>query len=114
MISRDNHICLYKLCWIDLDNYKLGIQFILHSNSTISISLESHRSELHCFINDGRNIVLFIEETTNQIDSTNSSISNEWFGGGLRWSFMSNFTSDINTKCNGYFPVATIDKCMLM
>ena len=27
---------------------------------------------------------------------------------------MSNLTLDINTKCCGYFPIATIDNCILM
>ena len=72
------------------------------------------RNELLCFINNGRTIAWFIEETTNQIDSTNSSRSNGLVEYGLRWSFMSNLTSNINTKCNGYFHVATIDNYMCM
>ena len=101
MIYRANHICLYNLCWIDLENNKWGFQFIAHSNSTISISLTSHCNELICFINDGTTIVWPIEETTNQIDSilpTNSSRNNGWVEDGLRWIYMSNLTLDINTK----------------
>ena len=69
VVSRDNHKCIYKLCWIDLENKKWGFQFIPRSNSTISISLASHRSELICFINDGITIVWSAEEKTIQVDS---------------------------------------------
>ena len=62
MIFIYNHICIYKLCWIDIDNNKWGFQFIPHSNSTILISLACYRNELICFINDGRTIVWSIEK----------------------------------------------------
>ena len=106
VISRANHICLYKLCWIDIENNKWGFQFIPHSNPTISIILASHRNEILCFINDGRTIVWSIEETTNQIDSIiskNSLRISGWVDDGLRWSFMSNVTSDINTNAMDIF-----------
>ena len=74
VVSRDNHICIYKLCWIDLHDNKWGFQFIPHSNSTLSISLACYRNEILCFINDGRNTMWSIEPTKNQYDSTNSSI----------------------------------------
>ena len=86
MISIPNHIFLYKLCWIDIQNNKWGFQFIPHSNSTISISLASIRSELICFINDGITIVWSVEEKTIQVDSrisTNSSRISGWVEDGL-------------------------------
>ena len=55
-----------------------------------------------------------IEPTKNQNDSTNSSIRNGCLEGGLRWSIMSNLTSDINGTRSGYFPVVALDNYMLM
>ena len=45
---------------------------------------------------------------------TNTLRNIGWDEDGLQWTFMSNLTSNINNKCNGYILVATIDKCMLM
>ena len=45
---------------------------------------------------------------------TNTSINIGRDEDGLQWIFVSNLTSNINNKCNGYFPIETIDNYMLM